>query len=178
MTKRVMVTFDDEQYQILNNIKGLGLKDAEKVRNIVIAYFSEKGYIKDASVDDRLKNLQPYSYSRFTWYKDINVDNEAERLSKDFEIKPLNTPEPSEREVSIYKNTRKEIIIKADTLGAIISTFRAILYQKEKAPFTTKDMKLRQEILDLYPRRSASPLPIGYSFEPKFIIADADKEIK
>lgn len=175
MTKRVMVTLDDEQYEILSGIKGLGVKDAEKVRNILIAYFSEKGYVKDASDGDRMKDIQPYSYPRFTWYKDIDVDKEAERLSSEFDIKPINTPPPSEYEISIHKNTRKEIIIKADTVGAIISTFRAILYQREKAPFTQRDLKLRQEILDLYPRRSASPIPIGYSTEPKFVIAESDE---
>ena len=44
-----MVTLDDEQYEILKQLKGLGLKDAEKIRNIVIAYLSEKSYIKKAS---------------------------------------------------------------------------------------------------------------------------------
>jgi hypothetical protein len=41
-----MVTFDDEQYNILSGLRGFGSKDAEKVRNIVIAYLSEKGHLK------------------------------------------------------------------------------------------------------------------------------------
>ena len=49
MVKRIMVTLDDEQYRILQNLKGLGTKDAEKIRNLVIAYLSEKSYIKEAS---------------------------------------------------------------------------------------------------------------------------------
>lgn len=49
MVKRVMVTLDDEQYKILQGIKGMGTKDAEIVRNIVVAYLSEKSYIKTAS---------------------------------------------------------------------------------------------------------------------------------
>ncbi len=127
--------------------------------------------------DMRLEDLEQYSYARFRWIRDLDVDKEAERLSEEFEVRPINTPEPSEYEVSIYKTTRKEIIIKADTVGAIISTFRAILYQKEKAPFTNRDLKLRKEILDLYPRRSATPLPIGWSYEPKFITEDPNAEI-
>jgi len=46
MTKRIMVTLDDEQYEVLKSLKGFGLKDAEKLRNIFIAYASEKSYLK------------------------------------------------------------------------------------------------------------------------------------
>ena len=170
-----MVTLDDEQYEILSGIKGLGTKDAEKVRNILIAYFSEKGYVKKASSNGRMRDIESYSYARYTWSKDINVDREAERLGVDFEIRPIDTPEPSEQEVAIHKTTRKEIIVKADTVGAIISTFRAILYQREKAPFTSRDLKLRREILDLYPRTTPSPVPISFSHEPKFVTEDPDE---
>lgn len=176
MTKRVMVTLDDEQYEILTGIKGLGTKDAEKVRNILIAYFSEKGYVKEASRNDRMKDIKPYSYARYTWSKNVNVDKEAEQLGANFEIKSINTPEPSEQEIAIHKTTRKEIIVKADTVGAIIGTFRAILYQKDKAPFTTHDLLLRQKILELYPRTTPSPLPLMPSFEPKFVTEDLDTD--
>ena len=37
---------DDEQYEILQSLKGFGKKDAEKIRNILIAYLSEKSYLK------------------------------------------------------------------------------------------------------------------------------------
>jgi hypothetical protein len=49
MVKRIFVTLDDDQYNILQGIKGMGTKDAEIIRNIVIAYLSEKSYIKKAS---------------------------------------------------------------------------------------------------------------------------------
>jgi len=45
-----MVTLDDEQTKIIDNLKGMGTKDAEKIRNIVIAYLSEKSYIKNANI--------------------------------------------------------------------------------------------------------------------------------
>ena len=137
----------------------MGTKDAEKVRNILITYFSEKGYVKEASRNNRIKDIEPYSYARYTWSKNVNVDKEAKQLGSDFEIKPINTPELSDQEVAIYKTTRKEIIVKADTVGAIIGTFRAILYQKDKAPFTTRDLLLRQKILELYPRTSPHHSP-------------------
>jgi hypothetical protein len=52
MVKRIMVTLDDEQYEILKRLKGFGQKDAEKVRAIVVAYLSEKSYLKAATIKD------------------------------------------------------------------------------------------------------------------------------
>jgi Holliday junction resolvasome RuvABC DNA-binding subunit len=49
MVKRIMVTLDKEQYEILQQLKGFGSKDAERIRNILIAYLSEKSYLKKAS---------------------------------------------------------------------------------------------------------------------------------
>jgi hypothetical protein len=49
LVKRILITLDDDQYRILQNIKGFGTKDAERIRNILIAYLSEKSYIKKAS---------------------------------------------------------------------------------------------------------------------------------
>jgi hypothetical protein len=46
MVKRIMITLDDEQYEIIKGLKGFGTKDAEKIRNILIAYLSEKSYLK------------------------------------------------------------------------------------------------------------------------------------
>jgi hypothetical protein len=46
MTKRILLTVDDELYNILNSVKGMGTKDAEKAKNIIIVYLSEKGYLK------------------------------------------------------------------------------------------------------------------------------------
>jgi hypothetical protein len=39
-----MVTLDDEQYNICKMLKGFGSRDAEIIKNIVIAYLSEKSY--------------------------------------------------------------------------------------------------------------------------------------
>ena len=47
MVKRVSISMDKEQVKLLNSVKGLGSKDAEKVKNILMAYLSEKGYLED-----------------------------------------------------------------------------------------------------------------------------------
>jgi hypothetical protein len=123
---------------------------------------------------DWMRDIPSYSYARFRWIRDVNVDREAKRLSAEFDVRLFNTPVTSESEVAIHKTTRKEYLVKADTLSAFISTFRAILFQKEQALFTARDMKLRQEILDLYPRRSATPIPIGSSYEPMFYTEESE----
>lgn len=47
MAKRVAISLDEEQVKVLNSIKGFGKKDAEKVKNILMAYLSEKGYLEE-----------------------------------------------------------------------------------------------------------------------------------
>jgi hypothetical protein len=50
-------------------------------------------------------------------------------------------------------------MVKADTLITFLSSFRAVLSQQESNPYTEKDVKLRERILDLYPRNMPSPFP-------------------
>jgi len=46
MVKRVAISLDEEQVSLLNSVEGLGKKEAEKVKNILMAYLSEKRYIQ------------------------------------------------------------------------------------------------------------------------------------
>lgn len=46
MSKKIQVSFSDKQAELLSNMKGeLGETDAEVVRNIVVAWLSEKSFI-------------------------------------------------------------------------------------------------------------------------------------
>lgn len=45
MAKRIAISLDKEQIRLLNSIEGFGTKEAEKVKNIMLAYLSEKGYL-------------------------------------------------------------------------------------------------------------------------------------
>ena len=47
MAKRVSISLDKEQVKLLNSLKGYGTKDAEKVKNILLAYLSERGYMEE-----------------------------------------------------------------------------------------------------------------------------------
>ncbi len=59
MPKKVQVTFSDGQWKIIEKLKGtIGDSDSEVIRNIVIAYLSEKSYIKEEALNKQLSNVQ------------------------------------------------------------------------------------------------------------------------
>jgi len=45
MTKRIQVNLDDEILDVIRKLKGFGKKDAERLKNIIIAYLTGKGKI-------------------------------------------------------------------------------------------------------------------------------------
>jgi len=47
MSKRISISLDTDQVRLLKSIKGFGKKDAEKVKNLLLAYLSEKDYLKE-----------------------------------------------------------------------------------------------------------------------------------
>jgi hypothetical protein len=48
MAKKIQVTFSDGQLRLIQKLKGtIGETDSEIVRSIVIAYLSEKSYVKE-----------------------------------------------------------------------------------------------------------------------------------
>lgn len=47
MVKRVSISLDEEQTALLHKIRGFGTKEAEKVKNLLLAYLSEKGYMDE-----------------------------------------------------------------------------------------------------------------------------------
>ena len=50
MGKKVQVTFTDEQWKIISNLRGkFGNTDAEIVRNVLIAFLSEKSFMRERS---------------------------------------------------------------------------------------------------------------------------------
>ncbi len=109
-----------------------------------------------------------YSYTRFRWRKGADIDEiAAAMIEKNFKVTRRNMPN-SEYDISPYKDNRVSIIVKADTLDALITPLRATLSQREKKPFTAKDLELRQLVLDLFPHGSSTFFPWGFSVEPPF----------
>ena len=120
---------------------------------------------------ERTGMARGYHYVRFTWWKEVDLKEVATSLGGSFGVKVMNMPGDM-RELSLYKDLREELKVKADTLGAILSPIRAVLYQKEQAPFTVRDVELRKKIMELYPRDRPTPFPMFYSEEPKFEVAE------
>jgi hypothetical protein len=58
MTKRVSISLDEEQIELLNSLKGFGTKEAEKVKNIMLAYLSEKGYLNHINIDEKRREKE------------------------------------------------------------------------------------------------------------------------
>ena len=63
-------------------------------------------------------------------------------FKNDFKTK-LKVMPKSSSEISLFKEERDVLMIEADTLRAMLSSRRVLLYQKKSAPFTLKDEKLR-----------------------------------
>lgn len=117
----------------------------------------------------KMSNEKPYLYVRFVWWKSHNLEELATKLKERFTLVSHTMLRKKEQsELAIHKDSREEIQLKADTLSALLSKHRAALFQKQKVPFTRKDMELRKKILDLYPRDSPTPFPWSFSSEPKF----------
>jgi len=108
---------------------------------------------------------KPYGHVRFRWWDTVDLEKASEELGKSYEVKKVeHTLDPS----SLYKEDRREIVVKADTLKASLSLFRVVLNQEKPAPFTAKDSQLRKRMRELYPHDRPTPFPWSFNPEPKF----------
>lgn len=114
---------------------------------------------------------EPYHHVRFRWWNRVDIDKTADDLRGSFVVEKGTWPR-DEREMSLQRDDRVEIQVKSDTLTAHLSSFRAVLSQKEAAPFTEKDMDLRKRVFELYQKDRPTPFPWQYSPEPKFEVAE------
>jgi len=58
----------------------------------------------------------------------VDIDELSGELSTEFEVKHLPNPGNPRYEFSLLMDARREILVKADTLKAYISRFRAVLF--------------------------------------------------
>jgi len=119
--------------------------------------------------------IKPYYYVRFRWLFGINTEEVADELADDFTVEAMKRFE-SDTDMTLYRGHREELKVTADSLTALLSPTRVVLYQREPVPFTARDMGLRARILELYPRSRVTPLPLLFSDEPKFEVADSQPE--
>lgn len=115
--------------------------------------------------------VDAYHYVRFRWWTRVDLEKLSVEFANKFSIKTTGIPSV-EQELTLWKDDRNELEVKADTLTAFISSFRAVLFQKKPSPFTSRDVELRKKIIELYPRARPTPFPWGFGEEPKFEIAN------
>jgi hypothetical protein len=75
-----------------------------------------------------------------------------------------------DRWISIRKCDRDELVVTADTLMAHLSSFRAVLSQKQAAKFTKKDVNLREKIGEIYEHDRPTIFPLLSEPEPKYVV--------
>ena len=112
--------------------------------------------------------VDKYIYNRFRWWDAADLSKIKEELIKEgFSAEEHKMPR-SDDEFSLVKDSRDHLKIRADTIGAFLNPFTATLFQKNKAPFTDRDLRLRHLILEIYPRNSPTIFPWSSSYEPDF----------
>jgi hypothetical protein len=112
--------------------------------------------------------MKPYYHVKFRWFKGIDLKEVARELKTQFSVEEIYMPEKGFFSVDEFPfSERERLRVKADTLSARLSIFRAVLFQGKLKPLTERDMKLRKRILELYPRSSPT---IGYKREPPFLV--------
>ena len=110
---------------------------------------------------------EPYYYVRFKWFKRVDMEGAGRELGESFQVTILRTHR-GRRDIDLSPFEREELRVRADTLAAYLPPFRAVLLQREAAPFTGSDLDLRSRLFRMYPRDIRSPLPMLYMDEPKF----------
>lgn len=114
--------------------------------------------------------MRAYHYIRFNWWREVDLEEVAEELSRDFRVEMVRIPW-DDREITLH-DQNEELKVWADTLGAFLSPFKVVLFQREAAPFTARDMALRKRMMELYPRNRPTPFPVMFGTEPKFEVAE------
>jgi hypothetical protein len=108
-----------------------------------------------------------YHFVRFRWWNRLDLKSLVDELSETYIVESLDLPS-YELELTYRKDERDEYLVRSDTLTVFLGPFRAVMSQKVAAPFTAKDMQLRDILFKLYPHKLSMPLPWNFSKEPKF----------
>jgi hypothetical protein len=112
-----------------------------------------------------------YYFVRFRWWTRLDMEQTEEKLSGPFEVRRLFVPR-SEKELALCVEDREELSVRANTLSVRLAPMRAVLFQREAAPFTSADLRLRECVVEQYRWNRSTPLSLGLQEEPVFEVAD------
>jgi len=104
-----------------------------------------------------------YRFIRAQWFRKYDLEELSSDLALEFTVA---RPFTSSKEWYMGRELGS-FLVKGDTLYALLEPDRATLFQKEEAPFTRRDLELRDRVFKLYPhtfRASAS----FFTKEPHF----------
>ena len=99
----------------------------------------------------------PFFRVRFRWWRPFDLDGFTREQGEKYEIdiRPVYIDRGG---IDIFGETRREFWVRADTLNAFITAYRAILFQKKTVPLTPLDRELLDYILENYTRSRDTPL--------------------
>ena len=113
----------------------------------------------------------PYYFVRHTWFHQVDVERLVKELGSSFDVVALRRPK---HDLSIMEE--EKFLVKADTLRVYLSPTKATLFQKERKPFTAKDLKLRERIFSSYFHNRSTPFPWNFMQEPRFEVQSTEKQ--
>ena len=130
--------------------------------------------LKSVLSEPEPENYQYITYSKFGRLYDVEVISQGLREKFTFVkiLVPKRITSSSFIRPAELWDSVPELLFKADTLYAAISTSRATLFQKKPSPFTPKDLELRKRIFEWYPWHFAG---IVFAKEPKFEVQAVDE---
>ena len=102
----------------------------------------------------------PYHYTRFRWMRPLDLDAASRELGVDFTVEKKPRPR-DDVELTLYADQRDEIVARADTLAVIMTSLRAVLFQRESKPFTGRDLRLRAWVFRSFDKTTPTPFPWG-----------------
>jgi len=117
-------------------------------------------------VEKNVRVEEPYHFVRFLWAATVDLKALEEEFAE--YVTGWRLPPESESKMDFHMYNLTELKLKADTLSAFLSLVRVVLFQREIAPFTARDLELREKILKIYPRNRPTPFPWLVNDEPKF----------
>ncbi len=104
----------------------------------------------------------------------MDVEVLRSEFENDYDV-GLKFPPRDDTGISIQAESARELRVRSDTLTAFMSPFRVVLAQRERAPFTRRDMYLRGRVIELYPQSRPTPFPWLFSGEPEFEVEEERK---
>jgi hypothetical protein len=93
---------------------------------------------------------RPYFRVRFRWWRPFDVRKFAEEMKGAYEVEVRDEIDMGDR-IDLFRDFRVEMRVRADTLQAFITPYKAIMFQDEVAPLSQMDYELERLVLKRYP---------------------------